>query len=226
MIRILIADDQLLFAENLKIMLETLTDDMRIVGIASDGAQAIDMANAMQPDIILMDIRMPNVDGLNATKSILSRNRKQKIVIMTTFQEEHYVSTTLHSGAVGYLLKSMKSRDLIAALRAVNEGMVLLSPQVIDSLIKLDHDPIDEEALQRYQQLFDSFSRREKNVLRLVANGYSNQRIAQELFLAEATVRNYISTIYTKLGTNDRLEVIEYAKQHFSSFFSEDGKAD
>lgn len=226
MIRILIADDQLLFAENLKIMLETLTDDMRIVGIASDGAQAIDMANAMQPDIILMDIRMPNVDGLNATKSILSRNRKQKIVIMTTFQEEHYVSTTLHSGAVGYLLKSMKSRDLIAALRAVNEGMVLLSPQVIDSLIKLDHDPIDEEALQRYQQLFDSFSRREKNVLRLVANGYSNQRIAQELFLAEATVRNYISTIYTKLGTNDRLEVIKYAKQHFSSFFSEDGKAD
>lgn len=226
MIRILIADDQLLFAENLKIMLETLTDDMRIVGIACDGAQAIEMAKALCPDIILMDIRMPNVNGLNATKSILSSNRKQKIVIMTTFQEEHYVSTTLHSGAVGYLLKSMKSRDLIAALRAVNEGMVLLSPQVIDSLIKPDANPVDEESMRRNQQLFDSFSKREKNVLRLIANGYSNQRIAQELFLAEATVRNYISSIYTKLGTNDRLEVIEYAKKNFSSFFSKDGKPD
>lgn len=113
----------------------------------------------------------------------------------------------------------MKSRDLIAALRAVNEGMVLLSPQVIDSLIKPDEDPVDEESLRRNQQLFDSFSKREKNVLRLIANGYSNQRIAQELFLAEATVRNYISSIYTKLGTNNRLEVIEYAKKFLFFLF-------
>lgn len=225
MIRILIADDQLLFAENLKIMLETLTDDLRIIGIAANGKQAIEMTEALQPDIVLMDIRMPNMNGIDATKAILSKNKKQKIVIMTTFQEENYVSTTLSSGAVGYLLKTMRSQDLISALRAVNEGVVLLSAQVIEHLVKPEEPTVNEETKRRYKQLFDSFSKREKEVLRLIAEGHSNHRIAQELYLSEPTVRNYISSIYTKLGTNNRLEVIEDVKKNFSSFFSEDKTA-
>lgn len=225
MIRILIADDQLLFAENLKIMLETLTDDLRIIGIAANGKQAIEMTEALQPDIVLMDIRMPNMNGIDATKAILNKNKKQKIVIMTTFQEENYVSTTLSSGAVGYLLKTMRSQDLISALRAVNEGVVLLSAQVIEHLVKPEEPTVNEETKRRYKQLFDSFSKREKEVLRLIAEGHSNHRIAQELYLSEPTVRNYISSIYTKLGTNNRLEVIEDVKKNFSSFFSEDKTA-
>ena len=226
MIRILIADDQLLFAENLKIMLETLTDDLRIVGIATDGKQAIDMTAALHPDIVLMDIRMPNINGIDATKAILSQDKKQKIVIMTTFQEENYVSTTLCSGAVGYLLKTMRSQDLISALRAVNEGVILLSAQVIEHLVKPEERAANEETRQHYRQIFDSFSKREKEVLRLIAEGHSNHRIAQELYLSEPTVRNYISSIYTKLGTNNRLEVIEDVKKNFSPFFSENEAAD
>lgn len=217
-IHILIADDQLLFAENLKIMLETLTEDIRVVGIASDGLEAVRMAGELSPDIILMDVRMPNMDGVEATKIILTEKPSQKIVVMTTFHEEDYITATLHFGAAGYLLKNMKSDDLITALRAVNNGTVLLSPQVMERLLRrkdeaeADQAATDEEA-RRNQELYRSFSNREKEVLRLLAQGYGNRRIAQALFLSEPTVRNYISSIYTKLGCNDRMEVMGSAKK-------------
>ncbi len=212
-ISILIADDQLLFAENLKIMLETLTDDIRVAGIAADGVQAVEMAEALNPDIILMDIRMPNMNGVDATKAILRKNKSQKIVIMTTFQEEDYVTATLNHGAIGYLLKNMKSSDLITALRAVNNGSVLISPQVISQLLRHADEEMDEAEAARCRSLYESFSNREKEVLHMMASGYSNRRIAQTLFLSEPTVRNYISSIYAKLGTNDRMEVIASAKK-------------
>ncbi len=215
-IRILIVDDQMLFAENLKIMLETLTDDIRVTGIASDGVQAVEMADTLKPNIILMDIRMPKMNGVDATKAILSKNKNQKIVMMTTFQEEEYVTATLNHGAIGYLLKNMKSNDLITALRAAASGNVLISPQVISQLLKHASDEIDEEEAKRGLSLYDSFSNREKEVLQMMASGYSNRRIAQALFLSEPTVRNYISSIYTKLGTNDRMEVIASAKKLLS----------
>lgn len=216
MIQILIVDDQMLFAENLKIMLETLTEDMRVIGIASDGLQAVEMAEDLKPDIILMDIRMPKMNGVDATKAILSKNKNQKIVIMTTFQEEEYVTATLNYGAIGYLLKNMKSGDLIIALRAAVSGSVLISPEVVSQLLKDASDDMNEEEVERSRSLYDSFSNREKEVLRMMAAGYSNRRIAQELFLSEPTVRNYISAIYTKLGTNDRMEVIASAKRLLS----------
>ncbi len=216
LIRILIVDDQMLFAENLKIMLETLTDDIRVTGIASDGVQAVEMADTLKPNIILMDIRMPKMNGVDATKAILSKNKNQKIVMMTTFQEEEYVTATLNHGAIGYLLKNMKSNDLITALRAAASGNVLISPQVISQLLKHASDEIDEEEAKRGLSLYDSFSNREKEVLQMMASGYSNRRIAQALFLSEPTVRNYISSIYTKLGTNDRMEVIASAKKLLS----------
>lgn len=216
LMRILIVDDQMLFAENLKIMLETLTDDIRVTGIASDGVQAVEMADTLKPNIILMDIRMPKMNGVDATKAILSKNKNQKIVMMTTFQEEEYVTATLNHGAIGYLLKNMKSNDLITALRAAASGNVLISPQVISQLLKHASDEIDEEEAKRGLSLYDSFSNREKEVLQMMASGYSNRRIAQALFLSEPTVRNYISSIYTKLGTNDRMEVIASAKKLLS----------
>ena len=216
LIRILIVDDQMLFAENLKIMLETLTDDIRVTGIASDGVQAVEMADTLKPNIILMDIRMPKMNGVDATKAILSKNKNQKIVMMTTFQEEEYVTATLNHGAIGYLLKNMKSNDLITALRAAASGNVLISPQVISQLLKHASDEIDEDEAKRGLSLYDSFSNREKEVLQMMASGYSNRRIAQALFLSEPTVRNYISSIYTKLGTNDRMEVIASAKKLLS----------
>lgn len=136
--------------------------------------------------------------------------------MMTTFQEEEYVTATLNHGAIGYLLKNMKSNDLITALRAAASGNVLISPQVISQLLKHASDEIDEEEAKRGLSLYDSFSNREKEVLQMMASGYSNRRIAQALFLSEPTVRNYISSIYTKLGTNDRMEVIASAKKLLS----------
>ena len=216
MIRVVIADDQFLFADNLKIMLEGLTDDIRVVGIAKDGLEAVQMARELFPDIILMDIRMPNLSGVEATKQILEENPGSKIIIMTTFDEEDYVTETLNSGAAGYLLKDLKSHDLITALYAVHNGTILLSPQVMKQLLRYAASFSDENR-EAYKTLYDSLTKREREVLAKLADGCSNRRIAKELFLSEATVRNYISFLYTKMGTNDRMEVIAYAKKIVSA---------
>lgn len=220
-IRILIVDDQMLFAENMKIMLETLTEDIHVAGIANDGLQAIEMVDTVNPDIILMDIRMPRMNGVDATKAILANHKNQKIVMMTTFQEEEYVISTLNYGAIGYLLKNMKSNDLIVALRAVFSGSVLISPQVIGQLLNHVGNEVDKDEAKRSYSIYNSLSNREKETLKLLALGFSNRRIAQSLFLSEPTIRNYISSIYAKLGTNDRMEVIISAKK-ILSYVSED----
>lgn len=214
-LRILIADDQVLFAENLKLMLETLTSDIRVSGIALNGTEAIRLADELNPDIILMDIRMPVMDGVDAAKAILAAHPTQKIVIMTTFYEDEYVNSTLQNGAVGYLLKNMRSSDLITSLRAVQNGTVLLSPQVVLQLLHKGEEHTDD--FSKNEKVYQSLGNRERDVLHLLAKGYGNRRIAEKLYLSEATIRNYVSSIYAKLGSNDRLEVIDRAKKIVSN---------
>jgi len=210
----LIADDQVLFAENLKLMLETLAEDIVVVGIAYDGAEAITLVDSLHPDLVLMDVRMPHVDGVKATQLIRERYPEQKIVMLTTFIDDTYVESALNHGAAGYLLKNIKPNELIDAIFAVHSGSVLLSPDLVSLLLRKSeseegHDDQDSEALG---DLVRKMNMREKEILGLIAKGYNNRSIADTLFLSEPTVRNYISRIYAKIGSKDRLEVMAIAK--------------
>jgi DNA-binding NarL/FixJ family response regulator len=218
-IRILLVDDQQLFSDNLKLMLETLTEDIRVVGIATDGEMAVSMAEDVAPDLILMDVRMPGMDGVQATKIIHQDHPDIKIVMLTTFLDDTYVEDALQYGAYGYILKSIRSEDLIASLRAISRGSVLFSPAILQKLIpridpKLavdEHEESDHD--NEYHEIISHLGNREKDILKLVAKGYNNKKIADTLFISEPTVRNYISSIYAKVGSKDRLQVISIAQR-------------
>ncbi len=219
MINVLIADDQELFCESLKIVLEALTDELRVIGVASDGSQAVQMAQQLQPDLILMDVRMPKMDGTAATNEILKANPQQKIIIITSFQEERYAAKTLMYGAIGYLLKNMQPANLISAIRAANEGMILLSARTAAQLFKPDNAPEEsEELLLWYKEIYVSLNKREREILKLMIDGHSNKQIAQALYLSEPTVRNYISSIYCKFDISNRMEEIEHGKKIMEYF--------
>jgi DNA-binding NarL/FixJ family response regulator len=218
-IRILLADDQQLFSDNLKLMLETLTDDIKVVGIAIDGEMAVTLAEEITPDLILMDVRMPGMDGVQATKIIHQNHPDIKIVMLTTFLDDIYVEDALQYGAYGYILKNIRSEDLIASLRAIFRGSVLFSPAILKKLIpRIDPKPIMDEYEEidhdnEYHEIISHLGNREKDILKLVAKGYNNKKIADTLFISEPTVRNYISSIYAKVGSKDRLQVISIAQR-------------
>lgn len=215
MIRILLADDQSLFVESLRISLESYVDDIQVVGIARDGREAIELAEKTRPDIILMDVRMPNVDGVEACRQIVQGANTSKIIMLSTYDEDEYVHEALRYGASGYLLKDISPTELIAAIRGISTGLVQISPKIVAKLINGFYDgtsPKYEEAKQRFEW-FDTLTNREKEIFGMIAMGYDNRQIGEKLFLAEQTVRNHISTIYGKLGVKDRFEIIRLANQ-------------
>ena len=213
-IRILLADDQKLFSENLKLMLETLTEDIKVTGIASDGEEAIKMVEETRPDMVLMDVRMPGMDGVRATEILSRKYPEIKIVMLTTFLDDTYVNDALQFGAYGYILKNIRSEDLIASLRAISRGAVLFSPDILKKLVRrLDSKSGGSEQDSEYQEIINRLGNREKEILKLVARGYTNKKIADTLFISEPTVRNYISSIYAKVGSKDRLQVISIAQR-------------
>jgi DNA-binding NarL/FixJ family response regulator len=213
-IRILLADDQRLFVDNLKLMLETLAEDIRVIGIALNGREVITLAEAEMPDIILMDIRMPDMDGVEAAKILHQKYPAIKIVMLTTFLEDDYVEVALRNGAYGYILKNIKSDDLIASIRAISRGSALFSPTVLEKLLHLTvSGPDTAEDHDEYRDIVRRLSRREREILTLVGKSYTNQKIAETLFISEPTVRNYISSIYAKVGVKDRLEVMTIAQK-------------
>lgn len=210
-IKIIIADDQVLFADNLKLMLETVTSDLKVVGIAYNGEQVIEQVLNNSPDIILMDVRMPKTDGVQATKKIKDLRPDQKIVMLTTFIDDSYVEAALNFGAEGYLLKNIRPEQLVSAIRAVHNGSVLLSPLLVSHLMHKEDN--EDEETQSIHKTISKMGNREKEILRLIAKGYSNKEIAETLFISDATVRNYISSVYAKLGSKDRLKVITLARK-------------
>lgn len=213
-IRILIVDDQQLFSENLKLALETLAPDIEVIGIANNGQEAIDRVIITMPDLVLMDVRMPVLDGVQATKTLHAQYPELKIVMLTTFLDDTYVQEALAYGAYGYLLKNIRPDDLVASLRAVSRGSVLFSPDILSRIIpKLESHQADSEADKEYHSFYNKLGRREKEILQLVAKGFSNKKIAETLFISEPTVRNYISSIYAKFGSKDRLELISVAQK-------------
>jgi DNA-binding NarL/FixJ family response regulator len=209
-IKLLIADDQSLFSENLKLMLETLSTDISVTGIAVNGREAVEMAEAQRPDVILMDVSMPELDGVEATRLLSQKRPEIKIVMLTTFPDDTYVRDALHYGAHGYILKNIRPDDLIASIRAIARGASFFSPAILEKLLQNGARPEDDP---EYREIINRLSKREKEIISLVAKGYTNKKIADTIFISEPTVRNYISSIYAKVGTKNRLQVMSMVQK-------------
>jgi DNA-binding NarL/FixJ family response regulator len=217
-IRILIVDDQALFATSLKLVLEnSRSGDFEVVGIAANGVECIRKVNELHPDLVLLDVYMPEMDGVQAAAAIHRDHPEIKIVMLTTFDDDTYVKNALKSGASGYVLKTIDADELANLITTVHKGMVLLPSSVGSRLFEGGEAraaPGAEEGdgvptVEALQARFPELKPREAEVLRLILQGNSNHQIARTLFIAEQTVRNYTSSIYTKIGVDDRFQAIQ-----------------
>jgi DNA-binding NarL/FixJ family response regulator len=204
-IRLLLVDDEDLVRFGLRTILD-LSDDIDVVGEAADGAQAISAARALRPEVVLMDIRMPRVDGLAATRQILEQPEPPKVVILTTFHLDEYVFSALQAGASGFLLKDTPPRQIVAAIRAVAAGSEMLSPAVTRRLIAEYVAPRDHPLRTESRRKLALLSDRERDVLTLIGRGLSNAHAAQNLFMSEATIKTYVSRMLTKLELANRTQ--------------------
>jgi len=213
MIKILIADDQELIRESLKIVLD-LNADMEVVGLAADGRKVLDLLKQNRPDIILMDIRMPELDGVLCTKAVKEKFPDVKIIILTTFDDDEYVYYALKYGASGYLLKGCSMQELTDAIHTVMNGGSILNQGVITKVVKLFSKLAQVNlAMQVNERDVDELNRTERNIANLVGCGLSNKEIAEKLFLSEGTVRNALSSALSKLHLRDRTQLAIWAVQ-------------
>ena len=207
-IKLLIADDQVLFAESLQYVLKGISEGIELVGIATDGEMAIDMAESKRPDIILMDVRMPRMDGVEATKLIHRSFPEIKIVMLTTFDDDECVHFAVKYGAVGYLLKNMTPEDLVLSLQAVMRGATLFAKTVTEKLVRSQ-----EGELGAQDNIMEGLTPRERDVLNLVMLLMNNRQIADRLGISERSVRNYIHSLYDTFDVRDRMELIQKLKK-------------
>jgi len=210
-IRVLIADDQPMVRAGLRMILE-VEDDLEIVGEAADGNEAIAVAAETQPDVILMDVRMPNLDGLEATRRIVCEG-SPRVLILTTFDLDAYVYEALLAGASGFVLKDIEPERLVDAIRVIASGAALLSPTITKKLIE-EFVRRPPESTRRPPKEVEQLTPREAEILRYVARGWSNAEIARSAFVSEPTVKTHIARILMKLGLRDRVQVVVYAYEH------------
>ena len=226
-LKIMLVDDQSLFAESLRTSLNHYAEDMTIVGIARNGKEAVAMTAKHHPDVILMDIKMPEMDGVNAVREIKPKYPGIKIIMLSTYHEDALVRTALSEGASGYLLKDISPTELIAAISALDSGAMQISPEIVRQLVQDRYSPAavspvpSEEEGPPAQGEIDahsfewlaSLSNREREIFTLLVLGYDNEQISEKLDLALQTVRNQVSTIYSKLGVKNRFEIIRLANK-------------
>ncbi|HRQ65031.1 MAG TPA: response regulator transcription factor [Xanthomonadaceae bacterium] len=204
MIRVLLVDDQTLVRQGIKSLLE-LTDSIRVVAEAADGAQAIEMIPEVEPDVVLLDMRMPGKTGLDVLQELGSRDALPPTIILTTFDDDRQVLAGIKAGAKGYLLKDVSLEQLVGAIETVAKGGSLVQPVVTQRLLAgLERMHNEFASLDRPDPLTD----RETEILRLMAGGYSNKEIANSLNVAEGTVKNHVSNILSKLGVRDRTRAV------------------
>lgn len=208
MIRVVIADDQGLVRAGFRLLLEQV-EDVAVVAVAEDGAAALSVVRQTRPDVVLMDIRMPHLDGLAATRRLAEEQPDTKVIVLTTFDEDDYVYEALRAGACGFLLKSSPPEQLLSAIRTVAAGDALLDPSVTRRVIE-EFGRQSARTIAPGPEL-DLLTDRELDVLRQVARGLSNAEIAAELVIAEATVKTHVARMLAKLGLRDRVQAVVYA---------------
>ncbi len=203
-IRLLLADDQALFREGLKTLLE-LSEELEVVAEVSNGQEAIKQASLSKPDVVLMDLNMPELDGVAATEAICEAQPATKILVLTTFDDDDRVFDALKAGASGYLLKDTPSTELINAIKTVNRGESFLQPSIASKVVA-EFNRMATRSQPRRNLLPEPLSHREEEVLIWLAEGFSNKEIAVKLDLAEGTVKNHVSNILGKMGVQDRTQ--------------------
>ncbi|MET7641550.1 response regulator transcription factor [Streptomyces sp. NPDC005438] len=211
-IRVLLVDDQPLLRTGFRMILEA-EPDLAVVGEAGDGLQALDQVRALQPDVVLMDIRMPRMDGVEATRKITGpeRDGPVRVLVLTTFDLDEYVVEALKAGASGFLLKDAPAQELVQAIRVVSEGEAMLAPSVTRRLLDKYAGQLPSGQQEPVPDTLHSLTEREVEVLKLVARGLSNSEIAAELFVSETTVKTHVGHVLTKLGLRDRVQAAVYA---------------
>ncbi|HVN56212.1 MAG TPA: response regulator transcription factor [Anaerolineaceae bacterium] len=207
--RILLVDDHEVVRLGLKALLEHNTQ-FEVVGEASNAREAVEQVSRSNPDVVLMDIRLPGASGIEATEEITRRFPDTRVVMLTSYAEDEMLFSAIRAGASGYILKQIGGEDLIKALEAVGRGEALLDPAVTQRVFQEVRKAVKEEEASAFSNL----SQQEKHVLVLVSEGKTNREIAKALFLGEGTVRNYVSSILSKLGVSNRAEAAAYAVEH------------
>jgi DNA-binding NarL/FixJ family response regulator len=200
----LIVDDQTLFRVGLARLLES-DPRIEIVGEACDGAEAVQMAGSLKPDVVLMDLKMPNLDGTGATREIVAKHPEVKVLILTTFDADNHVIQALKSGASGYILKNSKLESIVSSLLAIRSGERVMATAVADRVLEM----LTGSATPK--EFYDGLTTRELEILKLLAGGMANKQIAFQLSISEKTVRNHVSNMYEKLNVYDRTQAALYA---------------
>ncbi|MEE4145021.1 MAG: response regulator transcription factor [Halieaceae bacterium] len=211
MIRIVLCDDQDIVTEGMQVILGTVKD-IEVIGVAHDGAEAVDLAAELNPDLVLMDLRMPIMNGIQATREICQTHPEIKVLVLTTYDDDYWVFDAIRAGASGYLLKDTPREQLIRAIRGTVSGDTYVDPQVAGKLFgqiaRSDSGPMGDTTFG------EDLSDREREVLQLIAKGLSNADIAEALHLSKGTVQNYVSNIFMKLDVTDRTQAAVLALKH------------
>jgi DNA-binding NarL/FixJ family response regulator len=210
-VRLLLVDDQRLMREGLRTLLE-LEPGLQVVGEANNGQKGLEAYASLLPDVVLMDVRMPVMDGVEATRRLRGQWPRARVIILTTFDDDEYVFEGLRAGALGYLLKDVSIRELAEAIHTVMAGGVLIEPSVARKVVA-EFARMATPAPRPVQTLEELLSERELEILRLLAQGMTNREIAQHLYLAEGTVKNYVTNILGKIGARDRTQAALRAQE-------------
>jgi DNA-binding NarL/FixJ family response regulator len=207
-IQLLLVDDQAIISHGLKAMLE-LEADLQVVGIASDGQAAIQQVAALQPDLVLMDVRMPVMDGREATRIICQQFPTVKVLVLSTFDDDQYIADSIRAGAKGYLLKDMPVDELVQAIRLAHRGYTQIAPGLMEKL--MEHPPVETPEPKKILSDLETLTPREREVLCLIKTGSTNREIAEQLYISESTVKTHVMHLFDRLNLKNRAQLAIYA---------------